>query len=795
MKQTADNLPQPVIIKNVDTNASGECLGEAKDPMGQYTYADYLDGNHCHIEYKVVAETAGVYRLDIYTASANNLRYIYAKVNDGLPAILKPEGSGGWGWANATSRSSMLVDLKEGDNKLTLEQAPVYIKGQRQAYFFPNIYKFEFTKIDDTAAPAKEYSIFQEAEEGFEGDAVVDSRVGSHNDKAIGLDNGRTAIYTVNADKEGVYLMRIWYAQWNSTRHLSIEVEGYAVNELTVNDNGSSWNVAHNNILVPVYLEKGDNKVTLKGFSGNAPIVDCMVFEAVDAPWYEIQKIEKNPDTYTVLAKEYENESALFNLTLTTDCVGDKEGRSALGYSDYEADNTNIGAKYTIRNVQKAGVYTMTVYTACADERNFYVRLNDNKGVILKCANNGTWEKDLASCTGETSAKVWLKEGDNTLVLARFKQDHMPGIGKFVFTEDLFSDLKESDFAGFKAVVEAENNYHGIESTAKNYSKGEGDRQYGISLTDGKTDAAAYYTVNVDKAGTYLMRLWHSDFNGTRNNYIGVRGFEDVLTTPTPGSNDWNELATGIGSAVVNLNEGLNYFVVKHGTTDAHASYDCYEFELIDGIAGPGIAESDESLATASGLCTLALDGLDGEITNVDDNEYNHAILTATKDEPAVTLSFENPLNVTRVSYASATPGKDKWTLDIVDDQWTPMDVKSFGLLHSYVCENSQTPANKVTLSLVGVKSGDKVSLGHFDVVGTKAMPTSVDDVVADFPELNVVNGTLYFNAEGKEYAVYSVSGVLVASGTAGSDTVAVNLDNGLYIVKIGGKAVKVIVK
>ena len=69
---------------------------------------------------------------------------------------------------------------------------------------------------------------------------------------------------------------------------------------------------------------------------------------------------------------------------------------------------------------------------------------------------------------------------------------------------------------------------------------------------------------------------------------------------------------------------------------------------------------------------------------------------------------------------------------------------------------------------------------------------TGIDDVHADVPTFEITaGGILLTNAEGKTVAIYSISGALVEKidSYAGEEIV---LDKGVYIVRVGGKAVKV---
>jgi hypothetical protein len=71
-------------------------------------------------------------------------------------------------------------------------------------------------------------------------------------------------------------------------------------------------------------------------------------------------------------------------------------------------------------------------------------------------------------------------------------------------------------------------------------------------------------------------------------------------------------------------------------------------------------------------------------------------------------------------------------------------------------------------------------------------IPTGIDEVNADVPTFEITaGGILFTNAEGKTVAIYSTSGALVEKIDCydGEDII---LGKGVYIVRVGGKAVKV---
>ena len=72
---------------------------------------------------------------------------------------------------------------------------------------------------------------------------------------------------------------------------------------------------------------------------------------------------------------------------------------------------------------------------------------------------------------------------------------------------------------------------------------------------------------------------------------------------------------------------------------------------------------------------------------------------------------------------------------------------------------------------------------------------TSIDKTQND--EISVYNtegGILVNSAVGKNVCIYSASGIMVYNAKINSNMEKINLENGVYIVRCGEKAVKVVV-
>ncbi|MBD5233954.1 MAG: hypothetical protein HDS65_07245 [Bacteroidales bacterium] len=816
-KATADNLPAPTVA-TVGMNTASEMLGQENGENWQAYYSDYAQGNGRHATYTFTVDAAGVYDLDIFYANMQFDRYIYAKVNDAKAALIHAETSGDWNWENATAKSTMRVALEAGENTITIEPCRIFLNGASQNAYLPNIYKFELTKAEGEALEATK-AIFVEAEDCDEHSAGLENRPNfSHTTAAagtgVGLDNGNTASYTVNVDKAGAYLMRIWYCTMQN-RDMQVEVDGYLPYELNgVPGYSSNWDSANATVNLPLYLEAGANKLTFKGHNGYAPIVDCFEIEAIDAPWFTANEKLETIARIELLAVEFDGHETEgyvpFNLSIANEVLGEGGGKFGYGYDEFAADRATIGAKYTFE-APKAGVYTLTAYTACAGERAFFTQVNDQKPNILRSANNGTWDKTLAACTGETSVKVWLNEGVNTFVLARHNNDFMPGIGKFVFLEDANSTLQESDFAGARYFSEAEA-YYFAENCAHEPLPGfHGGQVVGFD----NEAAAAYYTVNVKEAGMYQMRLWHKvAMNGARDTYVQVLGKAKVLVNAPDNATAWDQ-GNGIASTVLELKEGLNIIAITHGTTGYATPVDCFELEPInigawytiaDEEVTPEIEENENNLASAE---EVTVENFENAAAIWDNNEYNQAVATAPT--ATITKVFDTPVFIDKVVWASTTKGKEEWTVSTSADagEFKALEgdvaLSSRGIVATFTpaAEAEETARFKARAAAVkAVKlemTGDEISnpaLGAFQLYATPDIPTGVADAIAPAFTYAIAGGELTIAAEaGNTYAVYTLAGAEVAAGKLADGTATVTLAAGLYILKVENTVCKIVIR
>lgn len=115
---------------------------------------------------------------------------------------------------------------------------------------------------------------------------------------------------------------------------------------------------------------------------------------------------------------------------------------------------------------------------------------------------------------------------------------------------------------------------------------------------------------------------------------------------------------------------------------------------------------------------------------------------------------------------------------------------KSFGIPGGLAAGNSNTFNLRIGMS---VGAGEEYYIDNVRLKSTTA--TGITDVQAGAETVVVVDGGVMINAGAKAaYAVYDISGRAVSQGVAdGSKTVT--LQRGVYVVRVNGKAVKVLVR
>ena len=115
---------------------------------------------------------------------------------------------------------------------------------------------------------------------------------------------------------------------------------------------------------------------------------------------------------------------------------------------------------------------------------------------------------------------------------------------------------------------------------------------------------------------------------------------------------------------------------------------------------------------------------------------------------------------------------------------------KNFGIPEGLAAGNSNTFNLRIGMS---VGAGEEYYIDNVKLKSTTA--TGITDVQAGAETVVVVDGGVMINAGAKAaYAVYDISGRAVSQGVAdGSKTVT--LQRGVYVVRVNGKAVKVLVR
>lgn len=259
-----------------------------------------------HAIYKFNATEAGTYELDVYYITCNT-RWVEVQVNDCIPALLRmDEYTPNWdgnpdGDTPGVAHKTIKVNCVEGENTLVMRG----IYGPDEPYT-PIIDRFELTKVNDVeiATWSAENRITVECENytSISGSAGVSNMPAFSGGKGMGFgQSAGEAAYTVSVPREGTYLMTIAYGNMQD-RWATVRVNRQTlVQHILFNKNSQGWGNDAGEWLgyrsVIVYLNKGENKITLGQLNSYSPNLDLFTLDNVELS-YEMEKPEEETIMY-----------------------------------------------------------------------------------------------------------------------------------------------------------------------------------------------------------------------------------------------------------------------------------------------------------------------------------------------------------------------------------------------------------------------------------------------------------------------------------------------------------------
>ncbi len=250
--------------------------------------------------------------------------------------------------------------------------------------------------------------------------------------KGWGSDNahkGAYATYTFNADEEGAYDLSVWYVTMN-TRWMSVQINDNPANIICCDELTGNWNgvpsadrpgVASKTIRV--WCREGENSMTLRpvyGYSPEegrdqpySPNVDRVVLEKVavamkePAPWTEADRLKYEIEDYSS----------------TTGKTG-TSNRAAFSNGKGGEINQDGGTLIYDVTVPADGVYLMNIAYATGQRRWITVSANGGEAVpvgFLQTTNS--WGENAGDAVYNRSVLVYLFKGDNVITLGQYTKE------------------------------------------------------------------------------------------------------------------------------------------------------------------------------------------------------------------------------------------------------------------------------------------------------------------------------------------------------------------------------------
>lgn len=250
--------------------------------------------------------------------------------------------------------------------------------------------------------------------------------------KGWGSDNahkGAYATYTFNADEECAYDLSVWYVTMN-TRWMSVQINDNPANIICCDELTGNWNgvpsadrpgVASKTIRV--WCREGENSMTLRpvyGYSPEegrdqpySPNVDRVVLEKVavamkePAPWTEADRLKYEIEDYSS----------------TTGKTG-TSNRAAFSNGKGGEINQDGGTLIYDVTVPADGVYLMNIAYATGQRRWITVSANGGEAVpvgFLQTTNS--WGENAGDAVYNRSVLVYLFKGDNVITLGQYTKE------------------------------------------------------------------------------------------------------------------------------------------------------------------------------------------------------------------------------------------------------------------------------------------------------------------------------------------------------------------------------------
>ncbi|MDE5941307.1 MAG: hypothetical protein K2H14_04270, partial [Muribaculaceae bacterium] len=644
--------------------------------------------------------------------------------------------------------------------------------------------------------------------------------------------------YEFYAPEAGTYDLSVWYVTMN-TRWISLQINDQmktfmACDILTGNWNGVPSETAPGvaSKSVKVYCEEGKNTLTVGAVYGYSPE------EGRDQPY------TPNIDRYELVRSDVEIEkprdwTAADRIEREIESYDSKSGNASI--SKRVAFGTQQGGILAANGVfayeveaPEEGVYCMNIGYATANRRWIKVMVNELDTHYVGFFDYNGWGENANEKVYHHHLLVYLNKGKNLIELGQYKKegayasesDNSPALDRF--TLDLVS------YPEYEAPERKVNFYGHTLAEAAKWSSTFAD----ILFFDHNE-----YTSSVSESTSATVTAefpWPVVITGyafaTRNNTDGWKvmissngeswkeltavsteksGIIRTVRTENPYSDAAGNAARFVrleisGSEPASLGEFCLW-------GNPYVSAECH---MPAGVLEPGFADFEtthEGFDTGgwhegidkmfNGICTdrftVAADGT-GSMGDYDDitidlnlgkavavNSYLMAVhYTTSYDRNPTQWELYRGAAVTEASQYDE--GYDEWNL--IDSRSDMNFVMPGSALPMYV--DNETESDRYRL-VIKNRRGKATHLAGFQMF-TAPDYTGIEGVEANAGILMVSGGDGVIRilaSAGEAYAVYTSSGLTVATGEGSADAVEIAVPRGIYVVAAGAKAVKVLVK
>lgn len=641
--------------------------------------------------------------------------------------------------------------------------------------------------------------------------------------------------YKFYTNEAGAYDLSVWYVTMN-TRWISVQINDQPAHVICCDILTGNWNgapsadapgVAHKN--VTVYCREGENILTVRPMHGYSPepgvtqpyspsvdrfeLVKTDVEMEEPAAWTEADRMEYEIEDYTYISG---SASISNRVAFGTGKGGILASNGVFGYE-------------VVAPVE--GVYCMSIGYATANRRWISVTVNGGEPQYVSFLERTGWGESAGEFVPQRKVLVYLYEGLNTVALGQYKKtggsdasesDNSPALDRLTF-----------DLVSYPAMEAPE---RGV--TFHSYTLAEIAKWTSPFETGKFTDHNEYTSSEISETTATVTAEFPWPIVMTGYSFATQNNPKDWKVQVSANGETWNDVAIKSSSKL-----GLITTVTldsPFATAATHAGK--YVRLTISGDEPASLGEfciwgnpyvSAECHVPAGVLpqnfsnYVSTHNGFPGE--NVDkmlNGLLNNRFTVAQSGDGAmgdyddITIDFTLDKAVAVKSYmiamhysTSYDRNPTKWELYrgaaeteealYANDEtpWTLIDSRdnmNFVMPGSaLVMDADNETASKAYRLVIKDRRNKATHIGGFQMFADSSV-TGIEGTEANAEVVMVAGGKGVIEiaaTTAQAYAVYTMTGMMVAAGEVAEAGVSVDAAQGIYVVTVGGKAVKVLVK